>query len=99
MSKIDYVQLPEPLFLGRKNHGVKVPNGNGVSIEHDELDRVIIRYNGQKATIKHYSALIENDTPETAKAAPAPAPRGKIKAQASTPHDHVFAEGSGKTRD
>ena len=98
MKKIEYVSLTDTLFLGGKNHGMKIMNGpGGVEIEHDkETDHVKIHYKGQTATIKHYGAIIESEAKEVKQAVQAP--RGKITAQVSSPTDHVFAGEPGKVR-
>ncbi len=98
MKQIKYVSLTDTLFLGGKNHGMKIQNGaGGVMIEHNEqTDHIKIHYKGETATIKHYGAIVEGEVKETKQ--PAPAPRGTIRAQVSTPQDHVFSDGPGKVR-
>lgn len=100
-KKVIYVLLTDSLLLGKKNHGTKVFNGaSGVVVEYDEAhDHVVITHNGETAQIKHYAALVwgPDTTPEAPK--PATKPGKLIKAQVSTPQDHVFADGPGRTRD
>lgn len=99
MKKIKYVILNAPLFLSSKNLGEKIFNGDrGVSMEYiEDVDHLKIHCGAETATIKNYGAIIETTAKEAPKAAPAPA--GKIKAQAWTPQDHVHTDGPGKTRD
>lgn len=99
MKNIKYVTVAEPLFLGGKNHQLKIFNGGGITIEHDEeKDHVKITYKDEVATIKHYTSIVEGLGQVLKKTAPQ-AQRGPIRAQVSTPQDHVFSEGPGKTRD
>jgi hypothetical protein len=94
---IKYVTLSDVLFLGAKNHGLKVHNKDGVVIEHDQdKDHVKITYKGETATIKHYASIVSGAEERPAKAAPAPT--RAVRAQVSSPTDHVFA-GEGRTRD
>ena len=99
-KKVVYVLLTDSLLLGKKNHGNKVFDGvNGVKVDYDEAkDHVVITHNGETAQIKHYAALVwgEDKTPATVEPIRKP---GRPKAQASTPHDHVFADGPGRTTD
>lgn len=91
---IRYVTLSDVLFLGGKNHGVKVSNGGDTYIEHDkENDHVKITYKGETATIKHYASIIEGA--EVAKKVQAPGAARPAKAQVSDPTAHAFA-GPGK---
>lgn len=97
MNKIKYVSLADPLFLGGKNHGLKIFNGDkGMVIEYvEEKDHVKCHFNKETATIKHYVAIVESSAPE--KKELVMPPRGAVKAQASSPTDHVFSSGPGKT--
>jgi hypothetical protein len=99
MKNIKFVSLSEPLFLGGKNHALKIFNKDGTVIEYDEAkDHVKITYNGETATIKHYSTIVCSVNESREQQAVAARSNGKVKAQVSSPTDHVFAEGPGKTR-
>ncbi len=98
---LEFAQLHYPLFLAGKNHGVKLFNKAGVSLAYDRAEKeLIVIYSGKTAIIPSSNiASMERPQSSTQKEVPAPAPRGKIKAQVSTPTDHVFAEGPGRLRD
>lgn len=100
-KKVVYALLTDSLLLGKKNHGNKIFDGvNGVKVEYDEAkDHVVITHNGETAQIKHYSALVWGEDKTPAPVEPIRKAGRPPKAQASTPHDHVFADGPGRTND
>lgn len=103
MIKLEFCELHGPLFLAGKNHGIKLFNKAGVVLEYDRGQKELyVYYNGKTAIIPSSNiASMTPADPSTKPQAEAPAqpPRGKVQAQVSSPMNHVFAEGPGKTRD
>lgn len=94
-NTVVYAILPSAMNIGGKNHPEKIQNGGATKIEYDEeKDHLLITHNNQMARIKHYTAIVYG-VQQPAKVAHAV--HGKIKAQVSTPQDHVFATAPGKT--
>jgi hypothetical protein len=95
--KVDYAKLHSALFLGGKNHGEKLFNKAGMTLSYDTATKELIAtYNGKT----HHLVSFEGYEPAThakEELEPAYAPPGKVKAQVSTPQDHVFSSGPGKT--
>jgi hypothetical protein len=111
-NKIDlaFAELHTPLFLSNINFGIKLYNKQAKG----ELDLVYDRDEKELlVTCKGVLAIVPTPnvvsmTPKTKKIemelAPAMANQHKtekvpLNAQVSTPQDHVFAKGPGKTRD
>lgn len=94
-----FVELHSPLFLGKKNHGTKVFNGKtGADVQYDEdKDKITISYHGETAHVQHYNYFVV-DTQEVKQELAPRGPGRPIKAQVSTPQDHVFMDGPGKSR-
>lgn len=72
MTKVDLVQLHEPLFLAGVNFGNKLipQSGKGqLILMHDsESDHIIVNYNGKIAHIKNWASFNEAGTGVEAKA-------------------------------
>jgi hypothetical protein len=98
MIKVAYAMLHHPLFLGGKNHGEKLFNKSGMEISYDRVEKeLIVTYNGKTQYIPSTNvAAYEPWTDPKEEKRPA-ALRGPIKAQVTTPQDHVFSSGPGKT--
>lgn len=100
MIKLEFVELHGPLFLAGKNHGLKLFNKPGVDLSYSREEKELyVTYNEKTAivpssNISSMTALTQEKVQE--KAQPT---KGVTKAQASTPQDHVFSNGPGKTRD
>jgi hypothetical protein len=94
--KVSYAQLHHPLFLGGKNHGEKLFNREGLELEYNRAEKELkVSYKGKtqyipSTNVAAYEPWTEEKTVSVA------APRGAVKAQVSTPQDHVFANGPGK---
>src|ERR1700679_2938200 len=101
-TKIYFAELQTTLFLAGKNHGVKLSSKSGLHLEYDEEKRhLFITFNGQEARIPepNIASMTTPDPDAKFVRKAAPAPVNKVRAQVSTPQDHVFADGPGKTRD
>jgi hypothetical protein len=108
MSKIalSYAELHNPLFLSGTNHGQKLQQGaKGIDLQYDRKEKeLLVLFNGKLAIIPS-SNVASMTLLELPKEPVAEIPRdfsvkpvGKLRAQASTPMDHVFAgPGQGKT--
>lgn len=102
--------LHESLFLHGTNLGTKLDPSHRAELKlqfDDQRDRLHVWYKGKFKLIKNW-ATIEPLKPEEFAAEPkrqvklkkpqtSPDANPNIKAQVSTPHDHVFAEGPGFT--
>lgn len=99
--KIEFAELQTPLFLGGKNHQVKLQHGSGLALEYDREEKeLLVTYNKKTAIIPSSNvASMTIGTLQAEQPVAAPRPGRPIKAQASSPTDHVFADGPGKTRD
>jgi len=111
--KLKFVEVAIPLFLGGRNHGLKLSQEKtGIKLVEDTEERKIYAtYNGEVGYIPVESAgtVVPEDSSEWAlkyfadkgvKEKPvAKAPRALSKAQVTNPHDHVFSNGAGKTHD
>ena len=101
-TKVYFAELHNPLFLAGKNHGVKLSQKSALQLEYDEEKRhLFVTYNGQESRIPESNVASMTTTDPDAKfiRKAVPAPVNKVKAQVSTPQDHVFADGPGRTRD
>ena len=98
MLKLEFVELHGPLFLAGKNHGLKLFNKAGVTLLYDRQEKELhVQFNEKTAIIPSTNIVAMHPyVGETVKAAP-PVVKGVVKAQRSTPHDHVFSDGPGKT--
>lgn len=108
---LSFAELHTGLFLAGKNFGTKldVIKLTGLVIVYDRAEKeLLIKWNGQIAIIPFASVAsmtpsnkddvdFGNHTAAVSAAKPVVAPTGKpIKAQVSTPTDHVFASEAGK---
>ena len=103
MIPIKRTELHTALFLGGKNHGLKIEAKAGLSLVYDRAEKeLLIEFNGEKAILpsSNVATMVEmsSQAKMTAGSRP-PMIMGKIKAQVSTPQDHVFSDGPGKTHD
>jgi hypothetical protein len=97
-TKVEFAELHGPLFLAGKNHGLKLFSKAGLCLEYDEEKKQLFAtYNGKTSRIPeaNISSFIEASSIPVVET-PAPPPKGKVKAQVSTPQDHVFADAPGK---
>jgi hypothetical protein len=101
-TPVEYAKLHSPLFLGGKNHGDKLFRNKGLSMEYDtETRELTVGYNGKE----HHLVAFEGYEPclgvkEANEEVGTLIRRGRPpKAQVTTPQDHVFSNGPGKTRD
>jgi hypothetical protein len=109
--KLSFVDMHNPAFLeGNLGNKITANPKSDISLELKWLDvdgkheLFLFVYRGKKELILPLSNVIGFRRLENADVKPdpipAPIPRGKIKAQASTPQDHVFhGMGAGKTND
>lgn len=101
--KLEFAEIISPLFLGRKNHGLKLSNTAGMNLVYDRTEKeLLVTFNGKTAIVP--SSNVASMTPVNANdlqtPVQSPAKLGRpVKAQASTPQDHVFSNGPGKTND
>lgn len=102
-TEIKWAELHSPIFVGGTNLSAKLDptKRTGLRMEYDEdLRHLYVTWNNATARIPEPSILsmIEGATKED-KPKPSPVQGGKpIKAQVSTPQDHVHAGmGAGKT--
>lgn len=99
-TEIVWAELHSPLFLAGTNLSQKldIKKRPGLVMQFDEeKHQMYVTFNGNTARVPEPSILsmVEGKAEEPKKA---PAVRGPIKAQASSPHDHVFAgPGAGDT--
>lgn len=103
--KLSFAELHTPLFLGGKNFGLKLISKNTTDpdLTYDQSEKELWVEHNKKIAIIPCSNVVSM-TPFAPSimpdSVPAPiAPAKKVKAQASTPMDHVFSEGPGKTHD
>lgn len=97
---VRFAEIHSPLFHAGKNHGQKFIDGKaGVSLSYDqEAKELLVEYEGRTAHIPSTSVLCYEEANTLVSAvAEAPTkglsaalPKGKVKAQVSGPHDHVF---------
>lgn len=103
MIPIKRAELHTVLFLGGKNQGLKLENKSGLVMVYDRPEKeLIVHFGGEKAILpsSNVASMVEvNPTAKIEVAQKAPQVHGKIKAQVSTPTDHVFSSGPGKTND
>ena len=100
--KIKMQGMHIPLFLAGKNFGstLDVDKVAGLELDFDPKTQVTTAtYKGKTAYIGVFGVVYPDGVAEPARAVMSLAPQGKIKAQASTPTDHVFAPGPGKVKD
>lgn len=104
MTHIDikFAELHNPLFLGGKNHGVKLDPGktHGLELFYDRKEKELLIHWGKHVGIIPSSniACMEEGLPEVkAPQYTHPIVAGIASAQVSTPFGHVF-EGPGKGR-
>jgi hypothetical protein len=106
--ELSFAHLHSPLFFANKNWGEKLDTKNtskgSISLIYDRTEKELLIKSGIHESIIPLSNVVSM-TPKTG--APTdmippkgPAPSGKIKAQASSPVEHVQAgPGFGKTND
>lgn len=100
-TEIKWAELHSPIFLAGTNLQAKLDpdKREGLKLEFDEEKRhLYVSYKGETSRVPEPSILsmVEGSPKVRHLAAP---PKGSIKAQVSTPQDHVFAgEGKGKSR-
>ena len=100
-TEIKWAELHSPLFLAGANLGQKLDPSKraGLSMTYDEVARhLYVTYNKSTARVPEPSILSMVEGVVESKATVTPLPTGgTIKAQVSTPQDHVFAgAGAGK---
>lgn len=101
-TKVEFAELQTPLFLAGKNHGLKLFNTSGTALEYDEEKRqLFVHFAGKVSRIPepNIASFIEATGNKKEEAQAHRPPQGRVKAQVSTPQDHVFSDGPGKTRD
>lgn len=99
---LEFAELHSPLFLGKKNHGLKLFHKDGMMLQYDRQEKELLAYFGGKTAIipsSNVSSMTPRDPSAKDEVQTPVGPRGKVKAQISTPQDHVFHEGPGKSRD
>ena len=102
---LDFAELHTPLFLAGKNWQLKLYAGDktGLKLAYDRVEKELLVSAKGKIAIVPMSNVAsmqpagEVKAPEMEAVRLKPGPRPK--AQVSGPHDHVFAQGPGKTRD
>lgn len=104
--KLKFAELHKPLFLAGTNLGEKLDIGKRTielvyDRDHQELQ---VTYNAQTAivpvsNVASMTPMSSGALEEQAAPKAIAAPLTPIKAQVSTPQDHVFKTGSGKKRD
>lgn len=104
-TQISWAELHSPIFLNGTNLQQKLDPTKkvGLSLEYDEeRKQLYVSYKGKTARVPEPSILsmVEHvAVTETTVVVEKRGPGRPIKAQASTPMDHVFAgEGGGKVR-
>lgn len=100
MIKVRFAELHAPLFHGGKNHGLKLTSKDGLSLEYDKKEKeLLVTYKNVVAHIPstsvHSYEKASAKEEELVFVPPKPVIQGKVKAQVSGPHDHVF-QGEGK---
>jgi hypothetical protein len=105
--EMKFVELQTPLFLAGTNHGLKIQvDRRPIKLIYDKEDKMLtVQFNGEVAFVPYPN--IASMTPLDSKPYLVEASKPKvpqvsnktIKAQVSTPQDHVFANGAGRTRD
>ncbi len=112
MSKLDvtFIHLHAPLFFAKKNFKEKIdsridkgPQGGAIEMEYDRSEKELcLKCEGHTAYIPS-SNIVSYQTAVASTPAVNPiatkGPNTRIRAQASTPHDHVFAgQGAGQVK-
>lgn len=111
--KIDcsFVHLHAPLFFAGRNWGEKLDIKNTskgkIALSYDRDTRELhLECDGKEAFLPSTSVfsyipkgVVLDATAQSQPERQKPGPKPKITAQVSGPHDHVFAQGPGKTRD
>lgn len=101
LIECEFAELHSPLFLAGTNLGQKLDpkKRTGLKVAYDrENNELVVDWQNKKAFVP--SSTVASYVPgkitplEPVKAKP----HGPIVAQVSTPQDHVFAPGPGKTR-
>lgn len=98
--ELKFAELHTPLFLKGKNHQMKLYSGEKhpetrLFYEREEKE-LHVYFHDEVAIVpcSNVASMQPTITPELPKielkAAPPPVVKGPIKAQVSTPHDHVF---------
>jgi hypothetical protein len=102
-TPIEFAELHGVLFMAGKNHGLKLTSSAALKLEYDEEKKeLFVTYKDKTSRIPapNISSFMEaGQLQRPSHPDPAPAPVNKVKAQVSTPQDHVFAHAPGKTRD
>lgn len=100
MTSIKWAELHSPLFLAGANLGAKLDptKKTGLSMEyHEEKRHLYVGYNGHTARVPEPSILSMVEGIIAPRVHAQTVPTGvPIKAQVSTPQDHVFSGGPGK---
>ncbi len=97
--KVSFAELHNPLFLAGKNHGQKLFAKSGMELNYSREDKELaVTYNGKTAYLPSTSVHSYEVSGPGPKDEKPPIVHGKIRAQVSTPQDHVFAADGGKTR-
>jgi hypothetical protein len=103
--ELEFAELHTPLFLGGKNFGLKLHSVKPGDPEliYDQSEKELHVTHNKKMAIIPISNVVSMTPSQGPRIEPVKkeftAPK-KIKAQVSTPMDHVFAgEGAGKTHD
>lgn len=112
--ELEYAELHAPLFLGGKNHQMKLKSGPGLQLWYMRYDKELIVIWGKHVAIVPFHGTTNNAWPKDPQAflealgipaiapsAPSPikASQAKVTAQVETPQSHVFAgHGAGKSR-
>lgn len=110
--QVGFVHLHAPLFFARKNWKEKIdtrtdkgPQGEVIRLEYDTDDKELKVNCGDhvafipSSNVVSYSPTKELEKVPVVKTTSGKGANPKITAQVSGPHDHVFAQGPGKTRD
>ncbi len=104
---LEFAELHSPLFLGGKNHQMKLTAGerSGLRLVYDRTEKeLLVFFEAQKAEAIVPSSNVSSMTPKRVdkvepEVKPAPVSVASVArtAQVSTPQSHVFAgEGKGK---
>lgn len=95
---LEFAELQTPLFLAGTNHGTKLSvDKRPVVLIYDREEKELLVYFNKKLAIIPASNIASMTPVEVAaiEAKPevkAEAPKGKVKAQVSTPTSHVFKD-------
>lgn len=98
---LTYAELHAPLFLGGKNHQLKLVAGSEMKLVYDRDEKELLvswtNHKGTHEAIVPLSTVLSMwpKTGEVVEIKKAAAPQPQVKAQVETPQDHVFA-GPGK---